>query len=64
MRHTEFWSRMEHALGPAYARSWAGQQVLAELGGRTVDQALAAGEDPKVVWRAVWAALELPARDR
>jgi hypothetical protein len=64
MRHTEFWSRMEHALGPAYARSWADQQVLAELGGRTVNQALAAGEDPKAVWRAVWAALELPARDR
>jgi hypothetical protein len=55
---------MEHALGPAYARSWADQQVLAELGGRTVNQALAAGEDPKAVWRAVWAALELPARDR
>lgn len=64
MRHTEFWARMERALGPSYARSWAGQHVLAELGGRTVEEALAAGEDPKVVWRAVWAALELPPRDR
>ena len=64
MRHTEFWARMEHALGPSYARSWAGQHVLAELDGRTVEEALAAGEDPKVVWRAVWAALELPPRDR
>jgi hypothetical protein len=64
MRHTEFWARMETALGPAYARSWAEQQVLAELGGRTVLDALAAGESPKSVWRAVWAALELPERDR
>ena len=64
MRHTEFWARMETALGPSYARSWAEQQVLGELGGRTVVEALAAGEPPKVVWRAVWAALELPARER
>ncbi|HET9500033.1 MAG TPA: DUF3046 domain-containing protein [Marmoricola sp.] len=64
MRHTEFWSRMEHALGAAYARSWAQQHVLAELGGRTVQEALAAGTEPKEVWRAVWAALELPARDK
>lgn len=64
MRHTEFWARMESALGPTYARSWASQQVLGTLGGRTVDQALAAGDNPKEVWRAVWAALELPARDR
>ena len=60
MRHTEFWSRMEHVLGPAYARVWSQQQVLAELGGRTVDQALAAGESPKVVWRAVADALAVP----
>ncbi|MBW8752385.1 MAG: DUF3046 domain-containing protein [Propionibacteriales bacterium] len=38
--------------------------VLSELGGRTVDEALAAGVPPKEVWRAVWGALQLPARDR
>lgn len=64
MRHTEFWERMEAALGPAYARSWASLQVIGELGGRTVDEALAAGIAPKQVWRAVWAVLELPARER
>ena len=64
MRHTEFWARMDSALGPAYARSWAEQQVLTELDGRTVREALEAGENPKYVWRAVWARLELPARDR
>jgi len=55
---------MDAALGPAYSRAWADQQVLAELGGRTVTEALAAGEPPKVVWRAVWARLDLPERDR
>ena len=64
MRHTEFWARMEEALGAGYARSWAQLQVLAELGGRTVDEALAAGVPPKNVWRAVWRHLQLPARER
>lgn len=64
MRHTEFWVRMEDTLGAGYARVWATQHVLASLGGRTVDQALAEGESPRVVWRAVWAELDLPARER
>jgi len=55
---------MEDALGPTYARAWAHSQVLAGLDGRTVEEALAAGEDTKAVWYAVWRALELPARDR
>jgi hypothetical protein len=64
VRLTEFWARMESALGPAYARSWARQQVLSGLGERTVDEALAEGWEAKRVWREVWKALELPARDR
>lgn len=64
MRHTEFWARMEAALGRAYARTWAHQHVMASLGGRTVEEALAQGEAPKHVWRAVWEALDLPARER
>lgn len=64
MRHTEFWDRMNAALGPAYARSWAEQFVIAELGGRTASEALGAGMQPKEVWRAVWSALELPPVDR
>lgn len=64
MRHTEFWDRMDAALGPAYSRSWASLYVIADLGGRTAEQALADGIAPKEVWRAVWATLELPARER
>lgn len=64
MRHTEFWARMEAALGAAYAPVWARQQVLGGLGGRTVDQALAQGEPPKVVWRVVADSLGLPEAQR
>lgn len=64
MRHTEFWARMENALGPAYARTWAREHVLADLGERTVIQALDEGESPKRIWAAVWPALGLPASER
>ena len=55
---------MESALGPAYARAWAGQFVIGELGERTAQEALDAGEPPKAVWAAVWRALELPASEQ
>jgi Protein of unknown function (DUF3046) len=64
MRHTELWVRLEHALGPTYARSWAHDFVITELGGRTAEEALAAGVPPKEVWAAVWRTLELPASER
>ena len=64
MRHTEFWERLESALGRAYARSWARQFVMSDLGDRTAAEALDAGVPPKQVWAAVWRALELPARER
>lgn len=64
MKHSEFWLRMERHLGESYARSWAGSQVLGGLGGRTVDEALTAGEQPKLIWRAVHAELQLPPNAR
>ncbi len=53
---TDFWWRMEQVFGRAYAASVATDQVLPQLDGRTVNQALAAGEEAVVVWRAVVAA--------
>jgi hypothetical protein len=64
VRHTEFWARMESALGPAYARTWSQQHVMANLDGRTAAEALDAGESPKAVWRAVWETLGLPPTQR
>ena len=64
MRHTEFWERMELALGSGYMRSWADSFVMSDLGTRTAQEALDAGVSPKEVWRAVWKALELPDSER
>lgn len=64
MRLTEFWKRMDEHLGSSYASSYSRDQVLAQLGGRTVQQALAQGDDAKSVWRAVVEALELPSSER
>jgi hypothetical protein len=55
---------MNAALGSAYAPVWSRQHVLAELDGRTVDEALSAGVPPKRVWAAVAEALSLPSSQR
>jgi hypothetical protein len=64
MRHTEFWARMDAALGESYARVWARQQVLTALGSRTVVEALDDGEPPKRVWHEVAEVLRLPENQR
>lgn len=56
MRLTDFWARLEQVFGSAYAASVADDQVLSQLGGRTIAEALDAGEAAAVVWRAVVAA--------
>jgi hypothetical protein len=56
VRLSDFWERMEQAFGPGYAVSVARDQVLPQLGGRTVVEALEAGERIVDVWRAVVAA--------
>jgi hypothetical protein len=60
VRLTDFWQRMDEVFGAGYARSWAHDHVIAELDGRTVDQALAAGEETVTVWRAVCRHAEVP----
>lgn len=64
MRLTVFWERMRAQFGETYAESVAKDQVLRELGDRTVNQALAEGADAKIVWRAVCEAFDVPERLR
>jgi Protein of unknown function (DUF3046) len=64
VRLTEFWERMRAQFGDSYAESVAKDFVLAGLGGRTVNQALADGVDAKTVWRAVCEAFDMPERLR
>lgn len=53
MRASEFWSVMDEVFGSAYARSIAADLVLAQLDGRTPQQALDDGEPPRRVWAAL-----------
>jgi hypothetical protein len=64
VRLTEFWEKMRAQFGEAYAESVAKDHALSALGSRTVNQALADGEDAKVVWRAVCEAFRIPERKR
>jgi hypothetical protein len=64
MRLTEFWERMRGRFGAGYADSVARDQVIRRLGNRTINEALAAGEQPKDVWRAVCEHFEIPVADR
>lgn len=64
MRLTIFWERMRAHFGETYADSFARDHVMAELGGRTVHQALEDGWEAKDVWRAVCAAMDVPASRR
>ena len=53
---TDFWERLGQAFGPTYARSIAADQSFAELGDRTIEQAIAQGIETATIWRAVVAA--------
>lgn len=53
---------MNQQFGESYAQSVAKDYVLAELGGRTIEQALADGEPAKAIWQAVVATFDVPAK--
>jgi hypothetical protein len=64
MRLTTFWERMRAHFGDGSADTFARDHVMSELGGRTVLQALDDGWEVKDVWRAVCAAMDVPATGR
>ncbi len=66
MKITDLWARLDETFGPAYAASVARDQVLTQLGGLTINQALAGHTEVLAVWRAVVAAYpdRVPARLR
>ncbi|MEY4151481.1 MAG: hypothetical protein RJB28_548 [Actinomycetota bacterium] len=53
MRITELRRRMVEQFGPDWAPSYAKDIVHAELGGQTVEEALAMGMEPHEIWRAI-----------
>ncbi|WP_436527090.1 DUF3046 domain-containing protein [Actinoplanes sp. HUAS TT8] len=56
MRLTDFWGRLEQAFGAPYARSIAADHAFGDLGGRTINQAIADGVETATIWRSVVAA--------
>jgi hypothetical protein len=64
VRLTQFRELMTDEFGPARAAAVSRDHVLADLGGRTVEEALEAGTDPRKVWLAVCDAYDVPARRR
>jgi hypothetical protein len=64
VRLTHFRVLMEDEFGPIRAASLARDYVFADLGGRTVQEALEAGVDPREVWRAVCDAYDVPSSRR
>jgi len=64
MRITVFRQRMTDEFGKVRAEMLAKDHVLSGLGGRTVDQALAAGVSAKEIWLEVCAAFDVPAERR
>jgi Protein of unknown function (DUF3046) len=60
VRSSEFWELMRDEFGAGYAATLAGEYVVSALGERTAEQALAAGIDPREVWLALCADLQVP----
>lgn len=60
MRYSEFWDLVDDVFGPRIGRTLVTDQVLGPLGERTGAQALEDGEEPRVVWRALCDAMDVP----
>jgi hypothetical protein len=60
VRLTQFRDLMNDEFGPVRAAALARDHVFADLGGRTVEEALEAGIDPRKVWLAVCDAYDVP----
>ena len=60
MRLTEFNELVERQFGPVRGPSILVDHVLTSLDGRTAEQAIEAGIDPRDVWRALCADFDVP----
>lgn len=64
MREREFWQLLEEVFGRTYGRSIAHDQSLDKLSNRTVEQALADGEEPRIVWNVLCDQMDIPDPER
>ncbi|UZX02575.1 DUF3046 domain-containing protein [Arthrobacter sp. CDRTa11] len=64
MRISDYWRLMDDEFGAGYSRVLSSTLVLAGVGGRTADQALAAGISPRTVWLAICDVQDVPPERR
>jgi hypothetical protein len=64
MRVSRFRTLVEEEFGGPYGRLLLRDHVLVALGGRTPEQALADGEEPRAVWVALCEDLDVPKAHR
>ena len=64
MRYSEFWDLVEEVFGQQMGRTLAADQVIGALDDRTCVQALTAGLEPQVIWRALCDAMAVPEAER
>jgi hypothetical protein len=64
VRLSQFRTLMHDEFGEMRAGSLARDHVFAELGGRSAEQAIEAGIDPKRVWDVICVAYDVPADRR
>lgn len=60
VRLSEFQLAIADEFGEAYGSVLTHDLVLEEVGGRTADQAIAAGESVRAVWLALCRAMDVP----
>lgn len=64
VRLTHFRQLMDEEFGAVRAGSIARDHVFSALDGRTVAEALEAGDEPRAVWRVVCAEFDVPTERR
>lgn len=64
VRYSEFEELAVEVFGPQVGRALLADQVLGALQDRTAREALADGEEPRQVWRALCDAMGVPERER
>jgi len=60
VQHREFWQCVDTVLGVGPGRTLTSSHVLGALADRTAQEALDAGVEPGVVWRALCVELDVP----
>lgn len=60
VRLTEFHELVDGQFGPVRGASLLVDHVLSGVGGRTAEQAIEEGVDPREVWRALCADFDVP----